>query len=215
MSENERRRKYHYNRVLIETERILSPEFSDAVVFLSGAQVEMLRNVTQYLNRLDTYVTEYNPGYYLAPTADDYDDILEIVADLEEVLMGNPNTLFGFNDVVAYQASNGSADAGSNDVWMNGPSSGNVYRLESMSAVNEDSQCTKIQFKLTGDEGHLILKEVPSPAINERVTWNGIATLDSSVDINITFSRMYSRRQPQSPHTRIFNASDDIIQYAC
>lgn len=101
MSESERRRKYHYNRVLIETERILTPEFSDAVVFLSGAQVEMLRNVTQYLARLDTYVTEYNPGYYLTPTVADYDDILEIVADLEETLMGNPNTIWGYKDVYA------------------------------------------------------------------------------------------------------------------
>ena len=98
MSESERRRGYRYNRVLIETARILDPQFADAVVFLSGAQIEMLRNVTQYLNRLETYVTEYNPGYYLAPTVTDYDDILEIVADLEETLMGNPNTIWGYHD---------------------------------------------------------------------------------------------------------------------
>jgi len=96
MSESERRRKYRYNRVLIETERILDPQFDDAVIYLTGAQIELLRNVTQYLNRLDTYVTEYASGYYLAPTAADYDSILAIVADLEETLMGNPNTIWGF-----------------------------------------------------------------------------------------------------------------------
>lgn len=98
MSENVRRRGYVYNRVLIESERILDPQFDDAVVFLSGAQIEMLRNVSQYLSRLGTYVAEYNPGYYLTPTDEDYDSILEIVADLEEALMGNPNTIWGYFD---------------------------------------------------------------------------------------------------------------------
>jgi len=100
MSESERRRKYRYNRVMIETERILDPQFNDAVVFLTGAQIEMLRNVTQYLNRLDTYVSEQFLGYYLAPTVEDYDSILEIVADLEETLMGNENVIFGYNAVL-------------------------------------------------------------------------------------------------------------------
>ena len=96
VSESERRRNYRYNRVLIDSERILDPQFDDAVVFLSGAQVEMLRNVTQYLRRLETYVDERHLGYYITPDATDYDDILEIVADLEETLMGNPNTIWGY-----------------------------------------------------------------------------------------------------------------------
>lgn len=104
MGEVERRRGYGYNRVLIESERILDPEFNDAVVFLSGAQIEMLRNVTQYLNRLGTYAAEYNSGYYLVPTDEDFDDILEIVADMEEALMGNPNTIWGYKDIYSYFA---------------------------------------------------------------------------------------------------------------
>lgn len=98
MSESERRRGYRYNRVLIETERVLDPQYADAVVFLSGAQIEMLRNVTQYLRRPETYATDYELGYYLTPTVEDYDSILAIVADLEETLMGNPNTIWGYND---------------------------------------------------------------------------------------------------------------------
>jgi hypothetical protein len=43
-------------------------------------------------------VTEYAPGYYLAPTVEDYDSVLAIVADLEETLMGNPNTIWGYAD---------------------------------------------------------------------------------------------------------------------
>lgn len=97
---SERRRNYRYNRILIESERILDSEFAGAVVFLSGAQIEMLRNVTAYLCRLDTYVAESHLGYYITPTAADYDDILAIVADLEETLMGNENVIFGYNDVL-------------------------------------------------------------------------------------------------------------------
>lgn len=104
MSETERRRSYQYNNVLIDSARILDPQFSDAVVFLSGAQIEMLRNVSQYLNRRASYVTDTEPGYYMMPTDEDYDDILEIVADLEETLMGNPNTIWGYEDRYAETA---------------------------------------------------------------------------------------------------------------
>lgn len=96
MSVEERRRSYQYNHILIDSDRILAPQFSDAVVFLSGAQIELLRNVSGYLNRRDTYVKENEPGYYMMPSDEDFDDILEIVADLEETLMGNPNTIWGY-----------------------------------------------------------------------------------------------------------------------
>lgn len=93
---SEERYSYAYNRVLIDSARILSAQFDDAVIYVTGAQLELLRNVTQYLNRLTTYATETHPGYYLTPDAADFDDILEIVADLEETLMGNPNTIWGY-----------------------------------------------------------------------------------------------------------------------
>lgn len=95
---SERRRKYRYDRILIESARILSPQFDAAVLYFTGAQIELLRNVTQYLRKLETYVAEYHPGYYLTPDESDYDDILAIVADLEETLMGNANVIFGYND---------------------------------------------------------------------------------------------------------------------
>ncbi len=98
MSESERRRKYRWDRVLIETDRLFTPQFEDAVVYLTGAQLEMLRNTTQNLRRQETYVSEYAIGYYLTPTVADYDSILAIVSDLEEVLMGNPNTIWGYNE---------------------------------------------------------------------------------------------------------------------
>lgn len=98
MANGTRRNGYIYNRVLIEASRVLETEQSDAVVFLTGAHLEMLRNVTQYLSRRDTYVTEYEDGYYITPSDEDYDTILGIVADMEEALMGNQNVIWGYND---------------------------------------------------------------------------------------------------------------------
>lgn len=94
----EQRYGYTYHRVLIESTRILDPQFADAVIYVTGAQLEMLRNMTQYLHRLSTYVSDYQPSYYLSPTVEDYDDIIAIVSDLEDVLMGNPNTIWGYHD---------------------------------------------------------------------------------------------------------------------
>lgn len=98
MSEVERRRSYWYNAILIDSDRVLTPQFDDAVIYVTGAQLELLRNVTQYLNRRNTYAAESHDGYYLVPDDADYDEILAIVADLEETLMGNPNTIWGYAD---------------------------------------------------------------------------------------------------------------------
>lgn len=88
MSEVWRHKTYYPPRVLIETERILDTEFDDAILCVSGAQLEMLRNLTQYLHRRSTFAQGYTKAYYLAPSNDDWDIISSIVADLEEVLMG-------------------------------------------------------------------------------------------------------------------------------
>lgn len=86
---NEWRRKSFYKpRVLIDTERVLDPQFSDGLLCITGAQIEMLRNVTQYLKRRSSFASEYHEGYYLAPTEEQWDQLQAIVAELEETLMG-------------------------------------------------------------------------------------------------------------------------------
>ena len=82
-----RRKTYYKPRVLIETQRILDPQFSDCVVCLTGPQLEMMRNLTQYLHRRSTFAEGYETDYYLAPTEADWDDIQAIVASLEDTLM--------------------------------------------------------------------------------------------------------------------------------
>jgi len=87
MAANWRRKTYYKTRVLIETQRILDPQFSDCVVCLTGPQLEMMRNLTQYLHRRSTFAADYELTYYMAPTEEEWDDIQAIVADLEDTLM--------------------------------------------------------------------------------------------------------------------------------
>ena len=88
MSEDWRRKSYYDPRVTIETDRVLTPQFADSVLCLTGAQLEMLRNLTAYLKRRSTFVSEYHDGYYLAPTNEQWDALQAIVADLEDTIMG-------------------------------------------------------------------------------------------------------------------------------
>lgn len=88
MSEDWRRKSYYRPRVLLDTARILAPQFDDELLCITGPQIEMLRNLTQYLRRRSTFASEYHDNHYLAPTNAEWDTIQAIVADLEETLMG-------------------------------------------------------------------------------------------------------------------------------
>lgn len=83
-----RRRKYDERRVLIDSARILDSPFDDSLICLSGAELELLRNVCLYLRRQDTFVASYFAQHYLTPDAEDWDSLLAVVAGLEEKLMG-------------------------------------------------------------------------------------------------------------------------------
>lgn len=89
MSETERRMKYYGERVLIDTGRILDPQFDDTVIAVTGAHLELMRNLMMYLNRRNTFVSSYGYVNYLTPTDADWNSIRAIVASLEEILMGN------------------------------------------------------------------------------------------------------------------------------
>lgn len=187
MSESVRRRTYRYDRVLIETDRVLSPQFDDAVVYLTGAQIEMLRNVSQYLNRLDTYVTEYNPGYYIAPTAADYDDILEIVADLEEVLMGNPNTIWGYKDTYRDADNDLVVGAGEKTLYYGTVPAGTVWRIQSITARNDTTACSKIVVWAGYPTGDVIVYEQPNPVANQLELWQGSLVLKYDCNFWVKF----------------------------
>lgn len=87
MADELRRRGYVEGMVLMETERILDAQFKSTILEVTGAQLEILRNLTAYPNRRESFVSEYHPQYYLIPTDAEWDNLLAIVANLEERLM--------------------------------------------------------------------------------------------------------------------------------
>ena len=101
MTEAWRRKTYYRPRVLVDAVKVLDPQFPDALLCITGAQLEMLRNLTQYLHRRSTFVSELDSGYYLVPDNDDWDDIQTIVADLEETLMGCEELTAVFESMLA------------------------------------------------------------------------------------------------------------------
>lgn len=205
MSESERRRKYRYNRVLIETARVLDPQFDDAVVFLTGAQIEMLRNVTQYLNRLDTYVSEQFPGYYLTPTAEEYDDVLAIVADLEEELMGNPNTIWGYKDTYSEVTATTYYSTGTKLQQSDAVPEGYVYVLTSIAIYFTTGTMTAMSVRLESEHYSIRMAYGTTPTVDVPLVitgafplkegefiqaWFDIATQPCSVRIDISGYKM-------------------------
>ncbi|MCK4958873.1 MAG: hypothetical protein KAT00_05725 [Planctomycetes bacterium] len=188
MSVIERRRKYVYNRILIESSRILSPQFDDAVVYLTGAQVELLRNVSQYLSRRDTYVATYYPGYYLVPTEADMDDIREIVADLEETLMGNPNTIWGFKDVFTQLIP--STRVAIESVTLNGLSvpAGYVRVITSIAAYYTTGTCDKITLRANQTGGVPRLEHTANPSTDVPVVARKDIVLQEAEYISAVFN---------------------------
>jgi len=91
---NEWRRKTYYRpRVLISTQRVLDPQFDDGLICITGAELEMLRNLTQYLHRRSTFSEDETDIGYLSP-------IQAIVSDLEEKLMGCEELMQVFEDIL-------------------------------------------------------------------------------------------------------------------
>ena len=88
MSESWRKKTHYATRILVESQRVINSDFKDALVCLTGGELEMLRNIAHYLERRSTFVSEYQASGYLCPDVDDWDTISAIVAQLQEKLMG-------------------------------------------------------------------------------------------------------------------------------
>jgi len=88
MSEVWRRKTYYDKRVLIDTDRVLNNPGEDTLLCITAAQMEMMRNLCQYLRRRSTFVSEYHDQFYVAPSELEWDDLQDIVSELEETLMG-------------------------------------------------------------------------------------------------------------------------------
>lgn len=177
MGEEERRKSYIPSRILIESTRVLNPQFADGVLHISGAQIEMLRNVVHYLGRRDTFVDVYHSGYYIIPDWEDWDIIASIVASLEEVLMGNNNAIFGYFD---RWHENLGAIAGASGTYqsMTGPvPNGYVYVLQHIYITNQTGSRGKATVHVQHDVSQVDLNVTVAPNQYEITDYIGSITL--------------------------------------
>jgi hypothetical protein len=96
-----RRKKYYDKRVLIEVDDVLENEYPGSVVCLTGAEMSVLRNLLEYAHRHSTFVAEYYATYYLAPDNEQWDDISEIIAELEGKLVPCEDIENKLDDIIA------------------------------------------------------------------------------------------------------------------
>ena len=165
MSEEQQDLAYRYDRILIESDDILTPSFAGSTVVLSGAQIELLRNVVHYLDRRSTFVEKYNTLNYTTPDNDNWDDISQIVADLEEKLMGNENTIFGVYEGWTQWLGGTQSGNGTFSALTTGVPSGYIYVVQGVTIKNDTAVrgLTSIGFH-DGSNYYYMKAEIPSAA---------------------------------------------------
>lgn len=145
------RTDYRYDELLIEAERILAPQFNMQGIWLSGAQVELLRNVTNILHNQRTFVDTFHDSYYVTATDADFDDIQAIVADLECKLMGDDNVIWGYND--RYQEAKIDYHATVNLIQATTPvPEGELWVVQQIAAMNATNDFDRLWFQAKTDE---------------------------------------------------------------
>lgn len=160
----EHRYQYHIDRHLIPSARVLSPQFADRWVFLTGAQVEILRNLIDYANDPRTFVDEYCVGYYINTTQEDFDEIQAIVADLEDTLMAGGNVPWGYGAIYNDRQIVYSASGGTNTLAGSVVAAGQVWRVTHL-MVYANAACTSVTIaKVVSAAQHYIRKVIPMAA---------------------------------------------------
>jgi len=169
---------YNGTRILIDAGRVLDSSFAARAVHITGAQTEMLRNVTHYLNRRSTFVKEYHDGYYLMTGDEEWDSIQAEVSDLEDMLMSEENTLWGFNDGfvrnLAYEApGDGTATVNCDEV-----PEGELLVLQTISWINVTAQRGTMQILIKRDAMSCVLKVGLAQPQALALCWSGKVTLE-------------------------------------
>ena len=179
---------YREDRVLLIAARILAPQFAAMGIYLTGAQVEMLRNVTMYLGRRTTYVDTYYYGSYTMPDDSDWDTILAIVSNLEDKLMANENTPFGFKERWVDVLEDMLVGDGTAAMTLDPVSEGEVLRLEGVSWYNNTGARGRMQIYVKTGTQRTNLADIQSPTIREPVMWTGVLSLAEGDKIVVTQS---------------------------
>ena len=185
MSEEQQNLAYRYDRILIESDDILTPSFAGSTVVLSGAQIELLRNVVHYLDRRSTFVEKYNTLNYTTPDNDNWDDISQIVSDLEEKLMGDLNVPWGFTDRWYENLGDADADAGDYLKLSTAVPSGFVYVLEALSIRNKTGSRGAVYLSVSSGTGYTFLLTNDTPTVLVPDVYNGRLTMKAGDQVRI------------------------------
>lgn len=177
MDEIERRTSYIDERILIKSERILNPQFAQAVLYFTGAQIELLRNVMDYLNRRTSFVSEYYSQYYLVPDDSDWDAISAIVADIEEVIMGNDNIIFGYSSPLRENLGDICPNPGTYSSLTGAVPAGELWRVEFVTLRNMSGARGPSRITAVTTVGETVLAFTPSPVEDVPIEYSGVLTL--------------------------------------
>lgn len=185
MDELLRRIGYNSERVLMKADRVLNPQFDQAVVYLSGAQVELLRNFTDYATRRDSFVETYAESYYIMPDDDDWDDILAIVADLEETLMGNSNVIWGYDRRYKEDLGGLVDDTGNYLQYGSTVPGGEVWVLQVITVQSDNVSTDEILIFINDGTKTWKLKQEKVVPFQVPVVWTGEFVLGANMRIGI------------------------------
>lgn len=94
------RRPYVKGRILIDANRTIDSSFPKIGVILHGEELEILRNLLEYANRIESFVDEYDDNTYVVPDDDTWEKLQTITASLEGKLMGNDNTIWAYHNTL-------------------------------------------------------------------------------------------------------------------
>lgn len=180
-----RKRVAPAHRVIVDSKAFLNTEFNDAVLFLTGGHIELMRNLMQYANRRSTWVSDYYIGYYLEPTDADWNLIQQSVAELEYVLMGNNNVIFGYNERIHEWLGGTKTGAGQYNALSTAVPAGYVHRIEAISIRNVTGTRGGTGIFVIGDATYYAIKYDSTPVIYIPLLVTGCFTLEAGDQVNV------------------------------
>lgn len=177
MTEEDPRTAYNSTRILIESARVINPQFNDCVLHITGAQLELLRNAVKYLDRRTTFVAAYEQQYYLTPDIHDWDGITAIVADLQEALMGNNNVIFGYYAQLFEDLSGDTDGSGNFGAWSGSPPTGEIWIVQVVSLLDRLNNPARMKVRFDDAADWFVLKQAVSPGTNVPLVYSGAFTM--------------------------------------
>ena len=187
MSDEQTRFPYKFGRVLIESERVITPTLPGVTLQLGGGQVEMLRNIVYYLGLRNTFVSEYFDIDYEAPDDDDWETITTLVADLEYKLMGSENVPWGFNERIVGQTIETDATVGTNILYSTTVPANEVWVIDYANALNVNTACSLVYIILYGSGVKVVVEQSTTLAAGQYLRGEPKSTLQEGDKLEFQF----------------------------